>query len=196
MTEPPSGPLCTRHSLAADLRTLGVLPGETVLVHSSLSSLGWVCGGAVAVLEALLDVVGAAGTLVVPTHTGGNSDPAQWRNPPVPEEWWQPIRDTMPAYDPRTSPTLGMGDTAARCRPRRADRAPRDTERSAPSPAADPPSTAGRQDPRLHRPVLGPHRPPTTAPGGPGGHPGVAGASGSIDSTAWKQNPRSGWPVW
>lgn len=28
------------------------------------------------------------GTLVVPTHTPENTDPAGWPNPPVPEAWW------------------------------------------------------------------------------------------------------------
>ncbi len=46
----------TRDSLAHDLRHLGLAPGMTVLAHSSLSALGWVCGGAVTVVQALLDV--------------------------------------------------------------------------------------------------------------------------------------------
>ncbi|WP_407841946.1 aminoglycoside N(3)-acetyltransferase (plasmid) [Streptomyces sp. DSM 116496] len=104
-----AGPLCTRASLAAELRGLGLRPGETLLVHSSLSSLGWVCGGAATVVTALLDVLGDAGTLVVPTHSGDNSDPAQWANPPVPEAWWADIRATMPPFDARTTPTRGMG---------------------------------------------------------------------------------------
>ncbi|MDD9382950.1 AAC(3) family N-acetyltransferase [Streptomyces sp. ZAF1911] len=104
-----AGPLCTRASLAAELRGLGLRPGETLLVHSSLSSLGWVCGGAATVVSALLDVLGDAGTLVVPTHSGSNSDPAQWTNPPVPEAWWADIRAAMPPFDARTTPTRGMG---------------------------------------------------------------------------------------
>jgi aminoglycoside 3-N-acetyltransferase len=35
----------TQASLAHDLRLLGVLSGMTLIVHSSLRSLGWVCGG-------------------------------------------------------------------------------------------------------------------------------------------------------
>jgi aminoglycoside 3-N-acetyltransferase len=102
----------TRARIAQDLGRLGVRPGSVLLVHSSLSALGWVCGGAQAVVEGLLDALGPAGTLVVPAHTGGNSDPAGWGNPPVPESWWQPIRDGLPGFDPRTSPTQYMGAIA------------------------------------------------------------------------------------
>jgi aminoglycoside 3-N-acetyltransferase len=48
------------------------------MVHSSLSALGFVCG-APTVVHALLDVVGPDGTLMMPTHSGDPSDPAQWR---------------------------------------------------------------------------------------------------------------------
>ncbi|GAB2738646.1 aminoglycoside N(3)-acetyltransferase [Streptomyces bullii] len=108
-TPPPTGPLVTRDSLATELRGLGVRPGETLLAHSSLRSLGWVNGGAVAVVQGLLDALGPDGTLVVPTQTGDLSDPALWREPPVPEEWWRTIRATMPPYDPATTPTRGVG---------------------------------------------------------------------------------------
>jgi aminoglycoside 3-N-acetyltransferase len=98
----------TVSTLAADIRDLGVSAGETLLVHSSLSSLGWVCGGAPAVVDALQEVVTDDGTLVMPTHTG-YTDPAGWSNPPVPDEWKVRIRETMPAYRPDSTPTRGMG---------------------------------------------------------------------------------------
>lgn len=99
----------TRSSLADDLRHLGLAAGTNILVHSSLRALGWVCGGPVAVIQALMDVITPEGTLVMPTHSGDLSDPAQWKNPPVPESWWPKIRQTMPAYDPRITPTRDMG---------------------------------------------------------------------------------------
>lgn len=102
----------TRESLAGDLRKLGVLSGTTLIVHSSLSSLGWVCGGSVTVVQALMDVVTASGTLIMPTHSADYSDPEHWEHPSVPSDWHQAIRDTMPAFDARTVPSRGMGRIA------------------------------------------------------------------------------------
>ncbi|MFD7698506.1 aminoglycoside N(3)-acetyltransferase [Streptomyces caelestis] len=106
---PPTGPLVTHGTLTEQLRALGVRPGEILLAHTSLSSLGWVNGGPVTVVRALLDTLGPDGTLVVPTQSGDLSDPALWQAPPVPEEWWGTIRATMPAYDPLTTPSRGVG---------------------------------------------------------------------------------------
>ena len=99
-------------SLQTDFKALGIEKGMVLVVHSSLSAIGWVCGGAVAVIIALQEVLGETGTLVMPTHSTGLSDPSQWQNPPVPESWWQTIRETMPAYDPDLTPTRSMGKIA------------------------------------------------------------------------------------
>jgi aminoglycoside 3-N-acetyltransferase len=55
--------LVTADVLVADLERIGVRPGMTLLVHCSLSSIGWVVGGEQAVLVALRRVLGDAGTL-------------------------------------------------------------------------------------------------------------------------------------
>jgi aminoglycoside 3-N-acetyltransferase len=61
----------TRADIAADLARLGLGRGDAVFFHSSLKSLGWVEGGAEAVLEAFLDTVGPDGLVAVPTLTAG-----------------------------------------------------------------------------------------------------------------------------
>ena len=99
----------TIRSLVEDLRSLGVADGMTLLAHASMSALGYVAGGAQAVVDALLEAIGDEGTLVVPTHSGGLSEPSLWRNPPVPESWWPEIRDATPAFDPLVTPTRHMG---------------------------------------------------------------------------------------
>ncbi len=109
----------TIESLQTDLRALGVRPGMVVLVHSSLSAMGWVCGGAVAVVTALQKVLGSTGTLVMPAHSSGLSEPSKWESPPVPESWWPVIRENMPAYDPVLTPTRAMGVIAETFRKQR-----------------------------------------------------------------------------
>ena len=105
-TETPA----TVESLQADFKTLGIEKGMVLLVHSSLSGMGWVCGGAVII--ALQKALGKTGMLVMPTHSTDLSDPSQWENPSVPESWWQTIRQTMPPYDPDLTPTRSMGRIA------------------------------------------------------------------------------------
>ena len=78
----------TKKDIVDALRSLGLSAGSTVLVHSSLSSMGWVDGGAETVIDALLEAVAPSGTVIVPTLTGTSQDSAE--HPPV--------------FDPRTSP--------------------------------------------------------------------------------------------
>ncbi|MCU4751215.1 AAC(3) family N-acetyltransferase [Halobacteria archaeon AArc-curdl1] len=65
----PAKSTVTGDDLVRDLRALGFQTGDEFVVHSSLSSLGWVDGGADTVVDALRAVVGNEGTVVVPTFT-------------------------------------------------------------------------------------------------------------------------------
>lgn len=99
----------TVDSLVADLHELGVEPGDTLLAHAAMSSLGWVAGGAPAVVDALREAVTAAGTLVMPTHSTQNADPSDWENPPLPADWIAPVKDALPPYRPAVTPANRVG---------------------------------------------------------------------------------------
>ena len=60
--------MLTQREIEEGLLALGLQPGAIVVVHSSLSSLGPVSGGANAVIDALIEAVGPEGTLMMPTH--------------------------------------------------------------------------------------------------------------------------------
>ncbi|MCI4666488.1 MAG: AAC(3) family N-acetyltransferase [Neomegalonema sp.] len=102
----------SRARLRADLGALGVTQGDALLVHISLSSIGWVIGGARTVIEALMEVISAEGLLAMPAFSGDVSDPADWENPPVPARWVDQIRAETPAFDPAKTPTMEVGRTA------------------------------------------------------------------------------------
>ena len=58
------------------LSYVGVCKGQTLMVHTSLSSLGFVCGGAQVMIEALLEAVDDEGTIMMPAQSWKNLDPA------------------------------------------------------------------------------------------------------------------------
>ena len=58
--------MVTRQQLVSGLKGLGLREGGSVMMHSSLSALGPVEGGAETVVDALRDVIGPSGTLLVP----------------------------------------------------------------------------------------------------------------------------------
>jgi aminoglycoside 3-N-acetyltransferase len=57
----------TRSQLTEDLKKIGVKEGDSLLVHCSLSKIGFVNGGSKEVVAALREVIGNNGTLLFPT---------------------------------------------------------------------------------------------------------------------------------
>lgn len=111
MARSTSGPV-TQERLQRDLTLLGVRSGMTLMVHTALSRVGWVCGGAQSVINALINAIGPDGTLMMPAQSPSLSDPQHWENPPVPQSWWDTIRASHPPYDPVLTPTYGCGIVA------------------------------------------------------------------------------------
>lgn len=61
--------LVTAEDIKRGLISIGIEKGDTVLVHSSLSSFGYVKGGADTIIDVLLEIVGNNGTIAMPTFT-------------------------------------------------------------------------------------------------------------------------------
>ena len=87
-------------SIAADLRALGVAPGDVVMVHASLRAIGPVEGGAAGVVAALDRAVGPEGTLLMVL---GAHDPRAWVN-----RWPERLRPALLSgaepFDAATTP--------------------------------------------------------------------------------------------
>lgn len=98
--------------IKAALEKLGIHKGQLLMVHTSLSALGFVCGGAQVVIEALMEAVGPEGTLMMPTQSWKNLDPSAGVHWEEPESWWDLIRQNWPAYDKHITPTNTMGAVA------------------------------------------------------------------------------------
>ena len=75
----------TKQTLQQDLAAMGLTGTETILIHSSMKSIGAVEGGADTVLDALMEFF-AEGLLLLPTHT------------------WQSIDQDHLVFDVRRSP--------------------------------------------------------------------------------------------
>ncbi|MCK5156618.1 MAG: AAC(3) family N-acetyltransferase [Spirochaetales bacterium] len=64
--------MITRKDIIDGLKKLKLKRGDHVIVHCALSSFGQVRGGADTVIDAILEVVGSGGTLVVPAFGSGD----------------------------------------------------------------------------------------------------------------------------
>ena len=102
----------TKDDISTALKDVGVHSGQTLMVHTSLSKIGYVCGGAQTVIEALIEAVSERGTIMMPTQSWKNLDPEDGVHDEVAVEDWQIIRDNWPAYDKQLTPTNTMPPVA------------------------------------------------------------------------------------
>lgn len=99
----------TKGMLVAGLKKLGVSSNQIIEVHSSLDAFDYVIGGARTVVDALLEIAGENGTILMPSQTSDNSEPSDWQDPAIPPELYKDIRQSIPAYSVLNSDVPGMG---------------------------------------------------------------------------------------
>ncbi|MDG4808493.1 AAC(3) family N-acetyltransferase [Micromonospora sp. WMMD1120] len=110
-----SPPRLGRSRLADDLRALGVRPGACLVVHCGLRRVGPLDHGPATLAGALRDVLGPAGTLLVPTHTDGNSTTSRAHlaaTAGMDRAQRERYEATLPGWDRRTTPSQRMGALA------------------------------------------------------------------------------------
>ena len=62
----------TQKEIVEDLKRLGLERGTAVEVHSSLSSIGFVEGGALTVINALMEVISEEGAMVMSAYNASH----------------------------------------------------------------------------------------------------------------------------
>lgn len=88
-----------KEQLVEQLKAMGIKEQDTLLVHSSMKSLGPVEGGADTLIDALMETV-SEGLLLLPTHT------------------WKQMSETYSLFDPQTEPVcVGIVPEVFRKRP-------------------------------------------------------------------------------
>jgi aminoglycoside 3-N-acetyltransferase len=105
--------------LTADLRALGLRPDQDLLVHCSLSAIGWVDGGPATLLRAIQEVAGPGATIVVFAQTpltsrtseAFRSETAGLSRPEI-----ERFAAEHAAFDPQTSPSYNVGTFAEHVR--------------------------------------------------------------------------------
>ena len=89
----------TKEILKQQIRAMGILPTDTVLVHSSLRAIGPTENGADGIIDAFREVL-TDGLLLIPTHT------------------WSVVTQKQPIFDVRTTvPNIGTLPRVAAFRP-------------------------------------------------------------------------------
>lgn len=91
--------MLTKKDIFSQLQQMGILPTDTVLIHTSLKAVGEVEGGAEGFIDAFCEYL-SEGLFIVPTHT------------------WASVYAERPVYDVRTTvPCIGVVPKLAAFRP-------------------------------------------------------------------------------
>lgn len=104
--------IITPKTLLVNFKNIGLLPGMNLIVHSSLKQIGRLHGDVPMIISTLQEIITGNGTLIMPAHTCGNSNPQHWQNPPAPKEQWKAIKQNMHPFESKKTPSANMGRIA------------------------------------------------------------------------------------
>lgn len=90
-------------------QSVGVKPGMILEVHTSLSKFGYCIGGAQTFNDALIELLGYSGTIIMPLQAGSRSEPSYFKLPPMEASLYSKYRSNMPAFDCEGSDSEHMG---------------------------------------------------------------------------------------
>lgn len=99
----------TKEDFKAALTRLGVKKGMLLYVQSSLRSINYVAGGAQSVIDALMEVVGYDGTIVMHAPTRNLCDPSDNKKN-IPRDRYEEVRLSMPAFNKKLSAPVGVSE--------------------------------------------------------------------------------------
>jgi len=91
--------------LINDFQNMGISAGMNIMIHASLSKIGWVIGGAPTVVDALIDLIGERGTIAMPAATPYCLHPSDWNDHKINENWIPKIAKHLPVFNKYTTPT-------------------------------------------------------------------------------------------
>lgn len=108
----------SKPELISLFKELGIKSGMILEVHTALSKFGYCIGGAQSFNDALIELLGYNGTLIMPLQSGGRSEPSFFQNPPMDRSLYPKFRDYLPAYDINASDSEFMGKVVENLRRR------------------------------------------------------------------------------
>lgn len=89
----------TKNDILMALKTLGIHSKSKLEVHVSLSAFGFVVNKEYDIIDALIETV-TEGVVIMPAHTSEMTNPRDWGDPSVPDNWFSIIERNRKPFDP------------------------------------------------------------------------------------------------
>lgn len=102
----------TKSVLIEQLKACKITLGDIVEVHASLKSIGYIAGGPQTLIDAIMDVIGLEGTIVMAAQAHDNSEPAFFEHPPIEVKDFDNFRLERPVNRGKLENFRHMGELA------------------------------------------------------------------------------------